>query len=270
MNNHISDSDFELFKKLMYDSAGIFLSDAKKILVANRLNKRLRELNIDSHNKYYYICKKSNDEKWKCNESLTTNETFFYREPKHWDFLENKFIPEITGKVNPEKKFDLKIWSCASSTGEEPYTIAMLLKEKLMNFANITFQITATDINEKVIAFAKNGIYEQRRVEQLPKNLLLKYFTVNSQQYKISADIKKGVQFKKHNLMEQLKNEKFDLIVCRNVLIYFDDLHKKKVIANLKNNLNPGGYLFLGHSEGIANIDNDFKFISASIYKFLK
>lgn len=265
--NLISDADFELFKKLIYETAGIYLQEVKKTLVTNRLRKRLSELNIDNFYKYYQLCKKDIKEKARCVEVLTTNETYFYREPKHWEFLENIFLKEVEEKFKNKNFKQIKIWSCACSTGEEPYTIAIILKEKLNNFNEWNIKILATDINEKVLETAKQGIYPFNRIEKSPKYFIQKYFKKEEDKYFIIDDIKKMAQFKKHNILEPLPFEKFDCIFCRNVLIYFDTASKKKVLMNLKSNLKPDGYLCLGHSEGIAFADTGYKFVRPAVYK---
>ena len=258
INNVIDDDDFRLFVKLMYDSAGIFINQTKKNLVSNRLRKRIAELNLSSYNQYYNYCLKNYDEKIQCIEALTTNETYFYREPKHWEFLINKIIPEKFESDKNKITKHFKIWSCASSTGEEPYTLALILKEFL------------PDINEKVLAAAQNGVYSYKRIDKLSPVWISKYFIKNGDNYKLKDEIKKMVQFKKFNLFTDTNKEKYDLILCRNVLIYFDENSKTKVIKTIKNCLNSNSYFFLGHSEGIVNMDKELKFIQPSVYKLVQ
>jgi len=254
--------DESVFKKLrdfIYERTGIYISDSKKYLLENRLQRRILERGLRSYEEYFYFIRYTGEhgELKRFFDSVTTNETYFFREPQHFDILCGHIIPEI--KNSGRERY--RIWSAGCSTGEEPYTISILFKEmNMMNPLNI--DITGTDLNETVLEAAKRGIYSSYSVRNVPHAYLRKYFKENGVSYHLDDKIKRMVRFQKLNLIDEFEMKRFrnyDVIFCRNVLIYFDDKAKKKVVSLLYDALRPGGYLFVGASESLHNITRAFK-----------
>jgi len=191
-------------------------------------------------------------------DAVTTNETYFFRESHQFSTLIDKILPKMLGSnINPKQ---INFWSAACSTGEEPYTISMMLMEKRFTSSNIV--IHASDISEGVLTSAKKAVYNSYSVRNIPDNYLKKYFISTGQNFNLNAKVKNTVNFRKTNLIEDrnFKSIKgIDVIVCRNVLIYFDTKAKQKVVSNLYDSLNPGGYLIIGSSESLHNITRAFR-----------
>ncbi|HNY13194.1 MAG TPA: CheR family methyltransferase, partial [Candidatus Wallbacteria bacterium] len=205
--------------------------------------------------------------------AITTNETYFFRHEQDFELLKNVIIPEVEKKHTGVKK-TLKIWSAASSTGEEPYSIAITVAEAINDPQNWNVQIIASDINLEVLRQCEKGIYGSYAVSRLTSYAINKYFDkVKSEiphgedRYAIREEFKKMVRFKRHNLKEQFPLTKFDCIFCRNVLIYFDVESKTRVVENLYNSLTDGGYLILGHAESLMRIKTKFNYYKPSIYR---
>ncbi len=261
----ISDSEFDLFKAFIYEHAGISLSDEKKSLVTSRLGKRLRHHSLSTFDEYYNLVMSSmqSGERQIAVDLLTTNETYFFREPKHFDFLEKEILSNWSGG----KTFHL--WSAASSTGEEAYSIAMLLDHAL---GSHPWQIFGSDISTRVIKTAQSGHYQQNRIEGIPKDFLHKYCLKGMDEYEGSLLVKKqlrqNVRFGQVNLKRPLGNVgPFDVIFLRNVLIYFDFETKRKVIKQLVEKLRPGGHFFIGHSETLKGIDVGLEAVIPAVYR---
>lgn len=273
----LQDDEFLFLKELIYNRTGIFLAPHKKIMVQSRLNSRLRHYNMTTFREY--IDKLKNDKSFFENEitelinRITTNKTDFFRENHHFEFLKQTFFPlmEEESKVNNVKK--IKIWSSASSTGEEPYSIAITAAEYFFNKPGWQVKILASDIDTNVLNFAKEGIYKQDRLEPVPERIKQKYFTRiednNQVHYQVKPILKQMIEFKKINLLEYPYpvTEKQDIIFCRNVIIYFDKPTQKKIFQNFENVLKPYGFLILGHSETMFGISDNFKFLGHTIYQ---
>lgn len=264
----ISLKDFILISKYIYDNTGIVLAQHKITLVKTRLQKRLFELNISSFNDYYeYLCSHNQEYKHLVNE-ISTNVTSFFREESQWEFLKYE-MSNIRKKLKDNK---LRIWSAACSTGEEPYTVAMFLKEELTNFYDFDIKILATDISHSVLSKASKGIYSHESITDLPKHRVFGNFTKlgRGSTYQINDELSKLIMFREFNLVygdySLFKSVKFDIIFIRNVMIYFDNDTNKNVIQNLVKKLNKGGYLFIGHSESLLSHDG-LNYIAPSIYK---
>jgi len=273
----ITTGEFQLFAKLIYKIAGIHLRDSKIALVSNRLRKRLKALDLGSYREYYdYISKndsKAQSEIMHFIDAITTNETYFFRHETDFDFLRTTVIPEVEKRQLARNK-NIKIWSSASSTGEEPYSIAMTVAEALDEIPGWNIQILASDINTTVLSNAEKAVYGPYAVSRLNNYAINKYFDrqkpatpAGEEKYLVKPHYKKMVKFKRHNLKESMNVMKFDCIFCRNVLIYFDNESKTQVIQNLYNALNDGGYLILGHAESLMRIKSNFKYVRPSIYK---
>lgn len=265
-NYTITDKEFSFFQSLIYDKAGISMSNAKKFLMVTRLSKRLRHYKLSNFTQYGQLVQDSrhSGEMQNMIDLLTTNETYFFREEKHFEFL----VDEILPKRKSGKRF--RIWSAACSRGQEPYTLAMLLAEKLGVDAN--WDMLATDISSKVLDFARKGLYPINEAEKIPDNLLNKWCFkgVRSQQGNLLIDKRLGkhIDFKSLNLIGQWPDTGlFSVIFLRNVMIYFDMETKRKLVERLRQRLEPGGYLIVGHSESLNQVNDKMKTIQPSVYQ---
>ncbi len=254
------DTTFKDLRDYIYEKSGIYIADTKKYLIENRLSRILHEKKLKSFEDYLKMIKVSTNgnELSRLFDAVTTNETYYYREPQQLEVFINTVIPAVLSKKKAGQK--VKIWSAASSSGEEPYTLSMMLTEKMISPSR--FEIYASDLSEGVLASAKKAVYNSYSTRNVPENLLKKYFTNTGQAHSLSDAVKNTVKFSKVNLIDD-KNLKslrgMDIIFCRNVLIYFDAKAKQKVVSNLYDNLNPGGYLFIGSSESLHNVTRAFR-----------
>lgn len=258
----LTDELYDKFVKMIYDETGIFYEPNKKYYVEKRIEKRALTNEMDDLNEYYTMLKhtEKSPEFYKLINDLTVNETYFFRDfPQLRNFAED-ILPVFEKENYINKK--IKIWCAACSTGEEAYTLAIILLEMLDDPSDWEIQILATDINSEVLKKAETGIYDQRSVKYVPLEYLDKYFTKNSDKYIISQDLKKYITYREVNLMDEGAMENIngcDFIFCRNCLIYFDDESRKSVVSMFYNSLNPGGYLFLGYSESVGRITSAYK-----------
>jgi chemotaxis protein methyltransferase CheR len=259
----MTDDVFKQLRDFIYERSGIFIPDNKKYFLENRLGRRVQEKNLKGYEDYLYILKYGSDK----NELtvlfnlVTTNETFFFREPQQFDVFKGELFNRVMAENNKTGRKEIKIWSAACSTGEEPYTIAMILLEK-PEAAAIKKEIYASDISDSVLGSAKAGVYGSYAIRNVPEIYLKKYFTNTNQQYSISHSVKSLTRFMKVNLIEDRDVKAIrgvDVIFCRNVLIYFDDKAKQKAVANLYDALRPNGYLFVGTSESLHNVTRAFR-----------
>lgn len=263
----LADKDFELFRDYIYNLCGIYFHSSKKYFLESRLARRMDEAGISSHVEYHKLLKSGpggSQELKKLLDEITTNETCFFRNLPQLSALENKLLPEVVatkGKIGFRK---LRIWSAASSSGEEAYTMAMILLEKRVALLkDWIIEIVGTDINETVLAQAREGIYNSYSVRNTPDFYLKKYFKQeSSERYILSPEVKKLVTFNHLNLYDDTKMifmKSFDFIFCANVLIYFDTASKSKVVQHFYNNLQPYGYFFVGQSESLHGVNDNFK-----------
>jgi len=259
----IQANEFELFKSFIYEQAGILLAEHKKHLVANRLARRLRHFNFSRYKDYYELVQNNAGEQRIAIDLLTTNETYFFREPKHFDFLKDNIL-----KQWPSNK-KLRCWSAAASTGEESYSLAMLIDSQL----GITpWEVFASDINHSVLKKAKAAHYLTDRIDGIPENFLKKYCLKGTGEYQgsllISPKIRHRVSSAPINLTHPLpQNGKFDVIFLRNVMIYFDNETKEKIINKMTNQLSDGGYLFIGHTESLKAIEHKLVEVTPTIFR---
>lgn len=265
--------EFSLFRKYIYEKVGIALSDQKSTLVKGRLNKRLNQLNLTSFQAYYdyLISDASGDELALFVSAISTNVTSFFREGSQWKWLEGYLNELIASKR--EKK--IRIWSAGCSSGEEPYTILMFLQHHLSDFDQWDIKILATDISPKVLSHAITGTYDAKGVEPLPKEIVLRSFEKirfdNSVRYQIKPHLRSKVLFRLYNLVTDpffFKN-RFDMIFCRNVMIYFDDKTRHDLIGRFTTILPKGAPLFLGSSESLTTHRESLKLLGSSIYQRL-
>ncbi|MGA1861755.1 protein-glutamate O-methyltransferase CheR [Deferribacter thermophilus] len=267
----IKDEEFFELADLIFKHSGITFTINKKYLIENRLSRLLHELNFTSYKDYIYYLKyniKGKSEIQRLINLVTINETYFFRERGQIDYLVEKVIPDLILKG----KRSIKILSAACSTGEEPYSIAIALKEKKLT-EKVRIDIIGVDINTDVIKTAQEGIYRSVSFRGVNPQIISKYFKKEELNYLLSDEIKKMVRFMQGNLTDKLlylKIGKCDVIFCRNVLIYFDIDTKKVVIEHFYNNLNTPGFLFLGHSETLNRLNNNFEmenFKTGIVYK---
>lgn len=277
LNTHIkiielSIIDFNFFSKLIYETAGIVLETTKKNLVQSRLAKRLNILNLNSYKEYRRLLnKKNNAELQYFIDALCTNKTLFFREPRHFDYLKKVVLPELICKRNPV----INCWSAACSTGEEAYTLGMVMYDFLKIAPEFKAKILATDISSKVLKVAKSGIYKKERRGDIPPTMYMNYCESMPNDmvgyFKIKKHIMDMLTIKLLNLRsEKLPyGRKFDFIFLRNILIYFDKRNKELILNKMLDHIQPGGYLFLGSSENILGINLRCKRVEASVYKVL-
>ena len=255
--------DFKLLRDAIYNYSGIYISNDYQGIFMRRLERRILALAMDSFNEYYYYLKYNPDnheEYRKLMDAITIKETYFFREVDQMKTLVNEIIPAI----RREKPFEtIKIWSAGCATGEEPYTIAMLCIEKGYHLGNARVEIFANDISQEAIQKAKQGVYKQTSFRSTDPAYLQRFFTANDDgTHRVRDEVKELLNFFCINLLE--KNRLtflpiFDIIFCRNLIIYFDDESKRKVIESFYHKLYPKRYLFLGHSESLINFTHLFK-----------
>jgi chemotaxis protein methyltransferase CheR len=261
----LTDQEFYELVNFIRTNFGINL-EKKRLLIEARLFSVLAQKNISSFTQYFNLIRNNPDELNTMLNRLTTNHTYFMREPRHFEFLKEVILPELT-KNNRDKC--LRIWSAGCSTGEEAYTAVMVMKDWFGPVTDWDYRILATDISTKVLQAAHTGVYSSAELSNLPAAWKMKYFQKKDEQtYVLSDEIKKEVIFRKFNLMDSFPFQRpFDLIFCRNVMIYFDQKTKNQLIQKFYNCLRPGGYLLIGHSETIQRDIVPFRYIEPSIYQ---
>jgi len=271
----VSDHEFALFQKLIYSKAGIHLAPAKKALLEARLTRRLRELGLDSFAAYYQkiLTVDDGEELIILLNRIATNETHFFREPRQFEFLENHIIPawQFQGHgANGTRS--IRVWSAACSTGEEPYSIAMMLWDHFAPGSGWDFEILATDLSTRVLAAATAAVWPIAKTREIPHGYLKKYMLKGTGEQhgkmKAGAELRSTIRFERLNLNEghYPVDGKFDLIFCRNVLIYFDSQSRAGAIARLIDHLAPSGYLFVGHAESLHSVTDRLRYVLPTIY----
>ena len=269
----LSDKEFTYITKLLFDRFGIFLGDQKRVLVAGRLSKRLRELNLPDYTEYieYLTADKTGTELTELINRITTNHTFFFRERDHFDFLEKTVLPSLDSEKTGIPAQPLRIWSAGCASGEEVYSLSMLLREYYgPRFAAVDSGLLATDISLAALREAEAGEYNVGKMRELPASYRNTYFLRKDESvYTIRDDIRKMVMFKRLNLMADTFPMKglFDAIFCRNVMIYFNQVSREKVVNALYRFVKPGGYLFIGHSESLNRETCPFTYVKPAVYR---
>lgn len=272
-----TDEDFEFIRALVYRHAGISLSPAKRELVYARLIRRLRALGLASFSQYCALLRQQDgggEELDHCINAITTNLTAFFREAYHFEFLKNTVVPELLERAKKSGGTRrVRIWSAGCSSGEEPYSIAMTL---LPYFSSTDWdcRILATDLDSDTLAIGEQGIYPADRITGLSEEQLKRYFEavhVDGQRsvcYKVRQEVRAMVHFRRLNLMgEWPMKGPFDIIFCRNVVIYFDKPTQRRLFGRYADIMRDGGYLFIGHAESLFDVCNRFKFIAHTIYR---
>lgn len=263
----LSEDQFRLIADRVYDFAKINLSDRKRSLVIARLSKRIRRLGLNGFDDYIELLEdEESGEFQKMVNAISTNYSHFFREPYHFDFLTNTVLPNYT-------QGDLNLWSAASSTGQEIYSILVTIKEfERVHSCKIRHQLYGSDISSEVLTTACRGIFPRKDIDKIDPGLLKRYFLSgtgdNRELIKVKRELIKQIQFYKINLMDSIFHlPKMDVIFLRNVLIYFDHSTKVELIEKLYYQLKPGGYLFIGHSESLSGISQKFKVAGKTIYQ---
>ncbi len=271
-NIDITQEEFEKIQRFVKSRVGISLSDQKATMVKGRLHKRLQELNMSSFSEYYKYLNSSEGEEEMVGfiSAISTNVTSFFRSPKHWEYLKDNINDMFAKKINKK----IRIWSAACSSGEEPYSIAMFLKDNLRNFDSYDIKILATDISHKVLSRAIEGVYAQKDVDGMSKLLIQKHFmphkSTHGTLYEINPELRSKIVFRTFNLINDdfsIFKFHFDIIFCRNVMIYFDAPTRKTLISKFGRLLDKNGVLVIGDSEAITENKSEFALIKSSIYR---
>lgn len=263
----VTDEEFQQLHDFIYEQSGIYIAANRKYLIENRLSNRLKELNLKTFGEYYYYLRfdpKRRDELSNLFEAITTNETSFYRNPPQLEVFQNIILKKVLDDLRAKGQRKLRIWSAGCSTGEEPYTLAIMLNEVLKTeILRWDIKITALDLSPAVVVTARKGIYSDYALRTTPEPIIEKYFTKKEGKlFEVRPDLKKLIHFTTGNLSERMALKRIEpshIVFCRNVIIYFDDEMKKQVIESFYDNLLPNGYLFIGHSESLHNISRSFK-----------
>ena len=269
----LSDREYKLISDLVYRTVGIHLDEHKKALIVGRLQKFLREKEFSNFSQYYdYVNSDPTGQALKTLvTNISTNYTFFFRENDHFTFFLKNVLPQITEMLKKYKSRDLRIWCAGCSSGEEPYTLAILLLEYFGSEIKLwETGVLATDISEKALEKANNGIYSDENISGIPLPLRNKYFSRHDEKnWIVENQVKKLVLFRRFNLMRESFpfKKKFHVIFCRNVMIYFDKPTQNELVRRFYSNTELGGYLFIGHSETIPRGDCSYAYIKPAVYR---
>lgn len=268
----LSDKEFMLFQEIIYRETGIHMSDKKRKLIVARLSKRLRALNLSTFTEYYeYLHESSHADGEIVNlvNRVTTNKTDFFRERHHFDFLLKELYPRIIAGSRTTGARRLRIWSAGCSSGEEPYTLAMVTLEAFKGERGWDIKILATDLDTEILQKAVIGVYPTQAISPVPKEYLRKYFVRKGESYEAGNALRSMIAFRKLNLMNEtfpMKNP-FDIIFCRNVIIYFDTKTKEELLIKFHRHLKRGGHMFIGHSESLMHMKDQFRYLKHTIYQ---
>ncbi len=268
MADLLTNEQFDKFRKTIYDESGITFSATNRSILDSRLKERLREKKLDSVDDYYRLIISNREEMKVMLDSVTTNLTRFFRNQPHFDALINYVIPHVLEDKKKNGSHTVKIWSAGCSTGEEPYTLAMILKDILP--PPYDFQITASDLSLKSLMVGKQGFYPTVRVGGIPPKYLNRFFTKTDTGYQANKELMSPIRFDYHNLKNDNGIRNMDIVFCRNVLIYFDEPAQFRVINHFWNALGSHGYLYIGHSESLFGMNTKFKFLKtqwATLYE---
>lgn len=263
----ITDNDFLQLRDFIYDQTGIYVAENRKYLLENRLANRLKALGLKTFGGYYYYLRfdaGKREELKRLFEVITTNETSFFRNPPQLKVFQDIILKQLIEDLRSKRQKKIRIWSAGCSSGEEPYTVSIILHELLKKeIASWDIRITANDLSEQVLKTAEKGMYSDYALRTTPPGIISSYFTKNGLgRYEIKPEVKRLVSFGPINLNDRMQLKRVEsshIVFCRNVIIYFDEDMKKRVVSSFYDNLLPGGYLFIGHSESLHNISRVFK-----------
>jgi chemotaxis protein methyltransferase CheR len=264
----LTDADFEQYRNLVYNESGIHFTDTNRSILSSRLKELLREKKIDTVKTYFSLITKDQGELKNFLDSITTNLTRFFRNQPQFDAFEKFVIPEIMKIKKASGDNTIKVWSAGCSTGEEPYTIAMILQETLP--PTWKFTVAASDISLKSLMAAKGGFYANNRIDGIPDNYLKKYFDVVDGGYKVKDIIMSKISFDYHNLKNDSGQKNMDVLFCRNVIIYFDEVAQTAVMDRFWDSMAAKSFLFIGHSESLFGMKTKFEFVKtewATLYQ---
>jgi chemotaxis protein methyltransferase CheR len=269
----ISDGEFNGLRGLIHQRFGINLTEQKRSLLVGRLQKLMRTRGFNSFQQYIDFLTGDKSEKGLSElvDLISTNHTYFNREKDHFTYFLETALPAVIKQLKLQNRKDLRVWCAGSSTGEEPYTLVMLMMEYLgADYKNWNAGILATDISDRALSAAREGVYDQDRVEQLPANLRAKYFTTAANgKLAVRDEVKREATYRRFNLMNTsfpFKNP-FQIIFCRNVMIYFDQPTRDALVARFHKHTEPGGYLFIGHSETLGRSQSIYNYIQPALYQ---
>ncbi len=264
----MSQKNFDQVKEVAYVLTGIKLTDHKKNMIYSRLARRIRQRGLNSFDDYCHLLnQQGNDEATEFVNAITTNLTSFFRENHHFEYLKNSVFPELIKKNSRSRK--VRVWSAGCSTGEEPYSIAICVSEQ-MPIGSWDIKVLATDLDTNVVAHAKRGVYQDDRIESIDEGRSRKWFLrdANGSEVRVKRSLQELITFKPLNLLERWPMKgPFDVIFCRNVVIYFDKETQRKLFNRYADMLAPGGYLFIGHSENLHKVCNRFESLGKTIYR---
>lgn len=273
LSRDISEREFTRLRDLVYREAGIYLTPAKSALLVGRLAKRLRLHGLKSFKQYYDLVANSPEERIHMLDAISTNETRFFREPQHFELLKSVVLPRWAQEAATARRSRrIRVLSAGCSTGQEPYSLAMLLLDRCPATAGWEIEIVATDLSTRVLDTARAGIWPISKADEIPaayrKAFMLKGFGDQADKMKAGPEIRSVIQFSRMNLNEPAYplTGKFDLIFCRNVLIYFDMRGREQVVRRLASFLSSGGYLFLGHAESLHGINDCLRTVVPTVY----
>ncbi len=269
----ISDDEFQKFREFFYRKTGILFEDSKRYFVDKRLLERMTLTASETFRSYFTMLRfqTSGEELQALINAMTVNETYFFREEYQFQCLVNSMLEEIVARRTTNTP--IRIWSVPSSSGEEPYSIAIYLLEYWPHLSHWDVEIISSDIDTQILNQARRGLYTPRAVQHLPASLLKKYFQRDGEYYQIGTELRDAVEFTRVNVSDAADmrlHRQFDVIFCRNLLIYFDDLSRKQTAESFYDALNPGGFVCLGHSESMSRISSLFrvrKFPEAIVYQ---
>jgi chemotaxis protein methyltransferase CheR len=272
MTGFLSDDDFEKFRKLIYNESGIHFSGSNRTILESRLKERLKKAQLDNIAEYYSLIRSRADELKTLLDSVTTNLTRFWRNAAHFQTFEKYVIPDLVEYKKKTGSTKIRLWSAGCSTGEEPYSLAIVLKEQMP--PGFTAEIVTSDLSLKSLMIAKEGFYPETRTSGIPEQYLAKYFVKKSNGFLVKDEIKQMIKFDYHNLKNSSGFSQLDIVFCRNVIIYFDEVAQKAVITRFWEAMNNHSFLFIGHSESLFGMNTQFEFVKtewATLYrKFLE
>ena len=263
-----TDAEFEQYRSLIYNESGIHFTPTNRSILESRLKERLREKGVDSVATYFATISKDQGELKSFLDSITTNLTRFFRNQAQFDALEKHVIPELMEIKKGSGNTTIKFWSAGCSTGEEPYTIAMMMNEIL--HPPWKYEIVASDLSLKCLMIAKEGFYAENRIDGIPDAYLQKYFDKVEGGYKARPELTSKIRFDYHNLKNDAGNRNLDIVFCRNVIIYFDEAAQNAVINRFWDAMASKSFLFIGHSESLFGMDTKFEFVKtqwATLYR---
>lgn len=259
MSDVLSDAVFQTISQLIYEQSGIHFCEANRPILESRLRERLRLAELGTVEEYMNLIRRNEAEMKTFLDSITTNLTRFFRNQGHFDALVNAVLPDLVAHKRARNDRTLRVWSAGCSTGEEPYTLAMLLEDQLP--ADFSYDILASDLSLKSLMTANQGFYPENRVVGIPESYLKRFFTHTGEGYQVSDALRKKIKFDYHNLKFESGHRNLDIVFCRNVLIYFDEAAQKAVVDKFYQAMSPHSYLYIGHSESLFGMKTAFQFL---------